>query len=239
MGQELERVELLLKDKLEILKNATVFVVGCGGVGSYAIEALARTGVGHLIIMDKDVVSESNLNRQMMATYQTIGVEKTHALKQRILSYQKDCKVECIDAFFDSSYADILERVDFVIDAIDTVTAKLDLIELCHQKKIPFISSTGMGNRFDPSKVKYCDLWETSYDPLSKSMRVMAKKRGINYAIPVVFSQEIPQKQNMVVNQDGKTRKDRIPPASVVFVPASAGLLCASICVRTLTGMIR
>lgn len=235
---ELERVILLLgEDAVQRLARATVLVAGVGGVGSYAVEGLARSGVGHLILIDKDTVAPSNLNRQMMATYDTIGQGKCEAMKARVASYRKDCRVDCIQAFFDRESADLLKQADFAIDAIDTVSSKLDFIEACHAGGVGFVSSLGMGNRLDPSRVQLTDLWKTSGDPLARSVRSMARQRGMDYPIPVLFSSEEPIKvQNEVVNPDGKTRKERIPPASMVFVPAAAGLLAASAAVRALIG---
>ena len=239
MGRELERVELLLgKENVAKLKQSTAAVAGVGGVGSFAAEALARTGIGHLILIDKDVVSESNLNRQIMAVRDTVGVNKCLAMKERIESYRTDCRVDCLDMFLEESNMDVLLGADIVIDAIDTVTSKLALISYCHEHDIPVISSLGMGNRLDPSQVYICDLWETSGDPLARSVRQMARKRGMNYPITVMMSKEVPAKQNQVTDPDGQTRKDRIPPASVIFVPAEAGLLAASYAVRKILGVI-
>lgn len=236
MSNPLERVELLVgKEAVDKLRNATVMIIGVGGVGSYAAEALARSGIGKLILVDHDVVALSNLNRQIHATYQRVGRSKTESMMERISTFNESCKVICVDKFFSLELENYFtDEVDYVIDAIDTVTAKLDCIELCHRKGIKCISSLGMANRFDPSKVTQTELSKTTYDPLAKACRDMAKKRNIRYKIDVVFSTEIPFKQNVELNPDGKTRKERIPPASMVFVPAAAGLLCASIVTRNI-----
>jgi tRNA threonylcarbamoyladenosine dehydratase len=236
VNNPLERVELLVgKDKVDALRVATVLIVGVGGVGSYAAEALARSGIGKLILVDNDVVALSNLNRQILATFETLGKNKTDSMKERIESYTSDCKVVCINQFFGVELEYLFEqKIDYVIDAIDTVTAKMDLIELCHKYNVKCISSLGMANRFDPSKVIQTTLDKTAYDPLAKALRNLAKIRRINYKIHVTYSQEIPFKQNVEVNPDGKTRKERIPPASMIFVPAASGLLCASIVIRYL-----
>lgn len=236
MSSSLERVELLVgKEAVLKLKKSTVMIIGVGGVGSYAAEALARSGVGKLILIDHDKVALSNLNRQIHATYSTVDTNKTKSMSDRIETFNSDCKVICVDSFFSSEMEHLFtSEIDYVIDAIDTVTSKLDCIELCHQKNIPCISSLGMANRFDPSKVMETILAKTTYDPLAKACRDMAKKRRINYKINVVFSTEIPFKQNQILNDEGKTRKERIPPASMIFVPAAAGLLCASIVTRKL-----
>lgn len=233
----LERVGLLLgEEALSLLQEKTVLVAGVGGVGSYAAEALGRSGIGKLILVDKDTVAPSNLNRQIMATHDTIGISKTTAMKQRIESYRTNCTVECIEAFIDETNCDLVKNADFVIDAIDTVTSKVALIEACHTYGIPLICSLGMGNRIDPSCVQVSDLWKTEGDPLARSVRQMVRKKGITYPIPVLISTEKPRKQNTVVDAEGKTRKDRIPPASMIFVPAEAGLLAASVAIRTLLG---
>ena len=235
MGEELERVKLLLgEEAVGILRESTVLVAGVGGVGSYAAEALARTGVGHLILVDKDAVELSNLNRQIMADHTTVNVPKVRAMRDRIQRFAPECEVTEMEVFLSADNIDIVKQADFVVDAIDTVTSKLDLIEACHEYKVPFVSSLGMGNRLDSSQVTYTDLWKTEGDPLAKSVRQLARKRGIRYKVPVLFSSEEPIRQNLVIHPDGQVRKERIPPASVVFVPAAAGLLAASIAVRKL-----
>lgn len=230
MNEASLRIELLIqKEGLTALQNSTVMIVGVGGVGSYAAEALARSRVGHLILVDKDVVEASNLNRQMQATLSTLGKSKLDAMKDRILSYHPDCHVETIETFFSQECASILDqKIDVVIDAIDTLSSKMDLIQACAWRKIPCISSLGMANRLDPTKVEITTLDKTSGDPLAKALRQLAKKRNYTRKIHVVFSSETPIKQNVVVNVDGTHRKDRIPPASMVFVPATSGLACAS-----------
>ncbi len=236
MSKALERVELLVQEEgIKKLKEACVMIIGVGGVGSYAAEALARSGVGHLILVDHDEVAESNLNRQVHATYQTIGKKKTSCMRERIALFNPDCKVEEISSFFSKELLSIFDRkIDYVIDAIDTVTSKLDCIECCHELNIPCISSLGMANRFDPSQIEVTVLSKTTYDPLAKACRNLAKQRKIRYKIPVVFSKEQPVKQNQEINEGGKTRKERIPPASTVFVPAAAGLTCASVVFRAI-----
>ena len=230
------RSELLIgKENLDKLAQAKVLVLGVGGVGSYACEALARTGVGKLVLIDKDQVSLSNCNRQIMATKLTVDQSKTSAMKERIMSYS-DTEVICVDGFFDESIVNYLEGVDFAIDAIDTCSSKVLFIQECLKRKIPFVCSLGMGNRLDPSKVTYTYLKNTYGDPFAKAMRTCVKKAEIEEDIPVLFSSEEPITQNKVVEPSGSTRKDRIPPASCVFVPAAAGLLAASVAVRTIIG---
>ena len=155
-------------------------------------------------------------------------------MKERIHSYNKNCEVTCINSFLNEENLQLLKECDFALDAIDTVTSKLDFIEACHKEGIPFISSLGMANRLDPSLLEVRDLYKTEGDPLARSVRNLARKRNMAYKIPVVFSKEVPFKQNEIVNPDGKTQKEKTPPASTIFVPAAAGLLMASYCIREL-----
>lgn len=231
METTMQRMELLVGNTgLDRLKNATVMVVGVGGVGSYCAEALARSGIGTIILVDGDKVAPSNLNRQIHAVYDTIGKEKTQVMKERILSYQKDCKILCHTMFYEESKNEELfsEHIDFVIDAIDTVTSKMSLVSYCLQHNIPFISSLGMANRMDPTKVEITELMKTSYDPLAKVIRNLVRKQRLKGKIPVVYSSEHPSVQTKIVNEQGMTRKEKMPPASSPFVPAAAGLACAS-----------
>ncbi len=235
-----ERTALLLgNNQVEQLKQAAVMVVGIGGVGSYCAEALARCGIGQLILVDHDSVSLSNLNRQIHANYETIGRLKTDVMKERILSYRKDCEVLTYPMFYQAELNEQLfqTKVDFVVDAIDTISAKLDLISYCLAHKISFISSMGMANRMDPTAVCISELMKTSYDPLAKVMRSQVRKRRIKGKIPVVYSVEQPIKQNQIIDSAAEIRKLRIPPASSPFVPAAAGLACAGYAVKViLTG---
>lgn len=231
------RTSLLIGEMgLQRLKQSCVCVLGVGGVGSYCAEALARSGIGKLILVDGDHVALSNLNRQMMAQFDTIGQPKSEAMKERILSYRSDIQVVCHQLFYDAeaNVQIFSEPVDFVVDAIDTLSSKRDCIVYCLEHGIPFISSMGMANRMDPTKIEIMDLMKTSYDPLAKIMRQMIRKVGIRGEIPVVCSTEQPMVQHKIVNAEGKTRKEKMPPASSSFVPGAAGLACASYAVRTL-----
>lgn len=220
MDKRLEKVELLIKKEgIEILKNSTVLIIGVGGVGSYCAESLARSGIGKLVLVDKDIVDITNLNRQIHALDNTIGKSKVEVMKERINLYS-DCEVVIHKIFYDKDSNYIFDNVDFVVDAIDTVSSKVDIMEYCLENKIDFISSMGMANRFDSSKIKYTTLDKTYNDPLSKACRNLVRKRNIKGKIPIVFSSEIPVKQT--------------PPASLMFTPASAGLLCGSVVVRKL-----
>lgn len=221
-----ERSALLLgNEALEILKNKTVLVVGIGGVGSFCVEALARTGIGHLILVDKDKVESSNINRQLLATTETIDQVKVAVMKKRIQTLNPECKVDTYDCFYDCSMDEKIfsQRIDFVIDCIDSIKSKQDLAMACIQRDIPFLSSMGTARRLDPSKLEIMELEKTSYDPIAKRMRNWKRKNKIRNKIWVVCSTE-PSRPV----EAGK------PLPSMIFVPASAGLLLASECVKKL-----
>lgn len=221
-----ERSALLLgNEALEILKNKTVLVVGIGGVGSFCVEALARTGIGHLILVDKDKVESSNINRQLLATTETIDQVKVIVMKKRIQTLNPECKVDTYDCFYDCSMDEKIfsQKIDFVIDCIDSIKSKQDLAMACIQRDIPFLSSMGTARRLDPSKLEIMELEKTSYDPIAKRMRNWKRKNRIRNKIWVVCSTEPPRPV-----EAGK------PLPSMIFVPASAGLLLASECVKKL-----
>lgn len=221
-----ERSALLLgNEALEILKNKTVLVVGIGGVGSFCVEALARTGIGHLILVDKDKVESSNINRQLLATTETIDQIKVNVMKKRIQTLNPECKVDTYDCFYDYSMDERIfsQRIDFVIDCIDSIKSKQDLAMACIQRDISFLSSMGTARRLDPSKLEIMELEKTSYDPIAKRMRNWKRKNKIRNKIWVVCSTEPPKPIEL-----GK------PLPSMIFVPASAGLLLASECVKKL-----
>lgn len=221
-----ERSALLLgNEALEILKNKTVLVVGIGGVGSFCVEALARTGIGRLILVDKDKVESSNINRQLLATTETIDQVKVIVMKKRIQTLNPECKVDMYDCFYDCSMNEKIfsQKIDFVIDCIDSIKSKQDLAMACIQRDIPFLSSMGTARRLDPSKLEIMELEKTSYDPIAKRMRNWKRKNKIRNKIWVVCSTEPPRPV-----EAGK------PLPSMIFVPASAGLLLASECVKKL-----
>ena len=221
-----ERSALLLgNEALEILKNKTVLVVGIGGVGSFCVEALARTGIGHLILVDKDKVESSNINRQLLATTETIDQVKVIVMKKRIQTLNPECKVDMYDCFYDCSMDEKIfsQKIDFVIDCIDSIKSKQDLAMACIQRDIPFLSSMGTARRLDPSNLKIKELEKTSYDRIAKKIQNMKRKNKIRNKIWVVCSTEPPRPV-----EAGK------PLPSMIFVPASAGLLLASECVKKL-----
>lgn len=215
---------------LEKIKSSRVAVFGLGGVGGHATEALARAGVGRLDIFDSDAVSESNINRQIIATYETLGEYKTDAFEKRILSINPDCKVEKHTAFVTKESAEEIDfsAYDYVIDAIDTVSAKIAIAEKCSALGIPLIASMGTGNKLDASKFEITDIFKTSVCPLARVMRTELKKRGVK-KLKVLYSKEEPIKSGA---HDPESKKPI--PASISFVPSVAGLLIAGEVVRDL-----
>ena len=220
----LERTELMLgKEALQRLSNAHVAVFGLGGVGGYAVEALARSGIGEITVLDCDVFSESNLNRQLYATKDTVGQNKTQVTAERILSVAPDCTVHPIDLFYtpENAHTVDLSSFDYIIDAIDTVTSKIHLICQATEQAIPIISSMGTGNKTDPTQLKVTDLYKTQGCPLARVLRKELKQRNIP-KLKVVYSEEEPKKT--VISDDSTGRH---APGSMVFVPACAGLILA------------
>ena len=231
MEYELSRTENLIgKENIEILKKSAVAVFGIGGVGGYCVEALARCGVGRIDLFDNDTVGITNLNRQIIATRSTIGFKKTEAAKNRIKDINPNIKVNTFDIFYSKdNYKDIdLGTYDYVVDAIDTVTSKLLLIKECKDKNIPIISSMGTGNKLDATRFEVSDIYKTSVCPLAKVMRYELKKLGVK-ALKVVYSKEDPLKPE---NQD--TEKGKTIPASISFVPGTAGLIIAGEVIKDL-----
>lgn len=225
------RFELLVgEDNIQKLNQAHVIVFGVGGVGGYVVEALVRSGIGHITIVDNDVISLSNLNRQIIATQETIGQKKVDVMKKRILSIHPECDVTTLDMFYLPETADQIDlsQYDYVVDAIDTITSKIELAVRCDQK-IPLISSMGTGNKMNPALLQVSDIYKTSVCPLAKVMRRELKKRRVKH-LKVVYSQELPMKPYA---SDEITHK-RVIPGSTSFVPSSAGLLIASAVIKDL-----
>lgn len=225
------RFELLVgEDNIQKLNQAHVIVFGVGGVGGYVVEALVRSGIGHITIVDNDVVSLSNLNRQIIATQETIGQKKVDVMKKRILSIHPECDVTTLDMFYLPETANQIDlsQYDYVVDAIDTITSKIELAVRCDQK-IPLISSMGTGNKMNPALLQVSDIYKTSVCPLAKVMRRELKKRRVKH-LKVVYSQELPMKP---FASDEITHK-RVIPGSTSFVPSSAGLLIASEVIKDL-----
>ncbi len=236
MEERFARLQLLLGEKaIETLSNKRVAVFGVGGVGGYAVEALARSAVGAIDVIDADVFAESNLNRQLLATSSSIGESKVDAAEKRILSINSDCLVKKHNHFYlPSDPGDIdFKDYDYIVDAIDTVSAKIDIIVKAKELDIPIISSMGCGNRINPTKLRIADIYNTSMDPLSKVMRRELRKRGVK-SLKVVYSEEEilrPIRKKVV---PGEQRKKDIPGSSA-FVPSVAGLIIASEVVKELS----
>jgi tRNA A37 threonylcarbamoyladenosine dehydratase len=245
---EFSRTELLLgKDAMKILKASAVAVFGIGGVGSYTAEALARSGVGKLVLFDDDRVCLTNINRQLIATHKTVGQKKVEVMKARILEINPKCEVEANECFYSAQNAgefDLL-KYSYIVDAIDTVSSKLILIEKAQAAGVPIISCMGAGNKLDPTRFEVADIYKTSVCPLAKVMRKELRARGIP-ALKVVYSKEeviTPQededtacKFNCICPPDTKRKCTvrRQVPGSVSFVPSVAGLILAGEVIKDL-----
>lgn len=232
---QFERTEMLLgTEAIEKLKNSRVAVFGIGGVGGAAAEALVRGGVGHLDFIDPDTVSVTNINRQLIATHDTVGELKTEAMRKRALSINPDAVVRTHELFYLPENADSfdLSVYDYIVDAIDTVSAKIELIVRADKMGVPVISSMGTGNKLDPSRFVVTDIYKTTVCPLARVLRRELKLRGIK-KLKVVFSDEEPMTPLVKVeNSNQKTRRDT--PGSVSFVPPVAGYLMAGEVLRYL-----
>ena len=228
------RTEALLgKDAMEKLRDSRIIVFGVGGVGGYTVEALARTGVGAIDVVDPDVVAKSNLNRQIIALESTIGRRKTEVIKERILSINPEIKVNCFDIFYtpENSHLIDLSPYDYIVDAIDTVSAKVDIIYRAKALDIPVISSMGFGNKLNPTMIEVADLSKTSVCPLARTMRRLLKEKGITH-IKTVYTKEIPQKPQGELDSAGKSSV-----SSNAFVPSVAGLIIASEVIKDLSAL--
>ncbi len=247
MQQEFTRTELLIGTHgLEKLRQSTVMIFGIGGVGSYTVEALARAAVGHLILVDFDEISVTNLNRQIHALHSTIGEAKVEVMKYRILEINPEAKVETLREFYSATNAKRLldRKLDYVVDAIDTVSSKVNLAKECLLRKIPLISSMGAGNRLTAENYRVTDISKTSGDPLAKAMRKLLRQEGITTGVKVVFSPDLPLTP-LTMNSDSKNGslcvsdneiiiEKRQTPGSISFVPSVVGLLIAGEVVRDL-----
>lgn len=229
MINQFSRTELVIgKEAIEKLNNSKVAVFGIGGVGSYVVEALARAGVGKFILVDADCVSLTNINRQIIATHKTIGMKKVEVAKDRIKDINPDAEVEIIaELFTQESRAFFDESVDYVVDCIDTITSKIELVMRANNLNVPIISCMGTGNKMDPTRFEITDISKTSVCPLAKVMRKELKARGIK-KLKVLYSKEEPVKVDTSYEEEsnGQVKKKYIP-GSVPFVPSVAGLIIA------------
>ena len=235
MKEQFSRTEILLgAEAVEKLRKARVAVFGVGGVGGYAVEALARCGVGQLDLIDSDTVSISNINRQILATHSTVGMLKVDAAKARVLDINPECTVRIYPIFYlpDTAAQFDFTQYDYIVDAIDTVTGKLQLVERAVAVGTPIICSMGTGNKLDPSAFMVSDISKTSMCPLARIMRKELKKRGISH-LKVVYSQEEALTPDVDPEELARTGKRQIP-GSVAFVPGAAGLILAGEVVKDL-----
>lgn len=237
MSERLCRTELLIGEEgTEKLQNATVAVFGIGGVGGYVVEALARSGVGSFDLIDSDTVSISNLNRQIIATMDTVGQYKVDVMKERILSINPEAKVTVHKCFYlpETAQEFDFQSYSYVVDAVDTVTAKIDIIMRAKEAEVPVISSMGAGNKMDPTKFQVADIYKTSVCPLAKVMRHELKKRGVK-KLKVVYSTEEAITPKKVLTQE-LTGSRRSTPGSIAFIPSVAGLILAGEVVKDIIG---
>jgi len=237
MLHEYSRTEALIGESgVSKLADAKVIVFGIGGVGSYVVEALARCGVGTLTLVDNDVVAVTNINRQLIALHSTIGQPKTAVAKKRIQDINPEIIVHTYETFYGAETKNLfkLDEYDYVVDAIDTVTSKLTLIEECYKTGTRIISCMGTGNKMDPSKFQITDISKTDTCPLAKAVRTELRKRGIKKC-KVLFSKELPVK-SLKPSGETKGNTDRPVPGSISFVPSVAGLMIAGEVIRDILG---
>ena len=231
MQNQFSRTQLLIgKEGIEKLNKSKVAIFGIGGVGSFVVEALVRAGVENFILVDNDKISITNLNRQIIATSKTIGKYKVEVAKERILEINPNAKVEIYQEFFMPDSEEILDKkVDYIVDSVDTVTAKIELVIRANKLNIPIISCMGTGNKLDPTKFEITDIYKTSICPLAKVMRKELRSRGIK-KLKVVYSKEEPIKPNGFLeksNMETKGTTKTQVPGSISFVPSVAGLIVA------------
>ena len=246
MSDIFSRTQLLMGDEaMDILARSRVAVFGIGGVGGYTVEALARSGVGALDLIDDDKVCVTNINRQIIALRSTVGMYKVDAAAERIRDINPDCKVTCRKLFYMPETSDKLDfsQYDYVVDAIDTVSGKIEIIEQAKKAGIPVISSMGAGNKLDPTAFEVADIYKTSVCPLAKAMRYHLKRRGIK-KLKVVYSKELPIEPLGKPVDDGSGQTDmrtgssrRSTPGSTAFVPSVVGLIIAGEVIKDLTGV--
>lgn len=250
MLHEFSRSELIIgTEGLEKLKNSKVAVFGVGGVGSYTVEALVRCGVGHIVLIDDDCICLTNLNRQLHATRKTVGKPKVEAMRDRVSEINPKCEVTIIQKFYMPDVAEELidNSFSYIVDAIDTVTAKIDLVVQAHKYGIPIISAMGAGNKLDPTKFEVSDIYKTTVDPLARVVRKELRNRGIE-KLKVVYSKEEPIKPVETESSScsagcicpkGTARKCTVKhqiPGSLSFVPSVMGLIIAGEVIKDLIG---
>jgi tRNA A37 threonylcarbamoyladenosine dehydratase len=240
---QFSRTELAIgPEGLNVLRNSTVAVLGIGGVGSYAAEALARGGVGRIIMIDKDVVDITNINRQLHALLTTVGQPKAELMKERIALINPECDAVALQMFYtEETYEQVFAYpLDYIVDASDTISYKIHLIKECLARQIPLITCMGAANKMDPTQFRIADISKTSMDPMARVIRTKLRKEGIKKGVKVVFSTEIPVipredvTQQIVPDNAPDRRKAQQPPSSNSFVPPVAGFIMVSAVVRDL-----
>lgn len=242
MLHQFSRTELAVgAEGLDILKKSTVAVLGIGGVGAMAVEALARTGIGRIILIDKDVVDITNINRQIHALTTTIGQKKADLMCERIKLINPECETIALNMFYtEETYEELFKYdIDYVLDASDTIIYKIHLIKECLKRGIPVLSSMGAANKMDPTKFQVADISKTHMDPMARVIRTKLRQDGIKKGVKVVFSTEQPVKPRQEVTEKiapagAKIRKAKQPPASNSFVPPVVGLIMVSVAVKEL-----
>ncbi len=228
--QHLRTARLYGQEGMASLEAASVAVIGIGGVGSYTVEALGRAGIGRLVLIDADTVAVTNINRQLIATHQTVGRDKVEVAKERLLSINPDIRVETVKVYVTPENVDTLPlAVDYIVDAIDNVKAKIALVRYAKERGIRIISAMGTGNKTEPERLCVSDISKTTVCPLARAVRTGLKKMGIR-KLKVVYSTELPQKRE--TDQTDADECESHAPASNSFVPATAGLLLASEIIR-------
>lgn len=236
MAEQFSRTGLLIGDEaLEKLSKCRVAVFGVGGVGGYAVEALIRSGLGNIDIIDNDIVSVSNINRQIIATHRTIGQYKVDVAKERILEINPNVNVKTYRTFYtpENTKDFDFDKYDYIVDAIDTVAGKLSLIEKAKEFGVPIICSMGAGNKLDPTKFEVADIFQTSVCPLARVIRTELKKRKIK-DVKVVYSKEIPLKPLKTEKANDCPESKKIAPGSIAFVPSVVGLIIAGEVIKDL-----
>lgn len=243
MWEEFVRTEAVFGTQaMERLADARVAVFGIGGVGGHAVDALARSGVGALDLFDDDMVSISNINRQLVATHATIGKQKTEVMRAHILDINPACQATAHNVFYLPETADSIDlsAYDYIIDAVDTVSAKLELVCRAHRAEVPIICSMGAGNKLDPTRFEVADIYKTSVDPIARVMRRELKKRGIR-RLKVVYSTEEPSALKREIQNDSAAdrpgSKNKQAPGSLAFVPSVVGLILAGEVLKDLAGI--
>lgn len=244
-GREwLERTELLVgKEALDRMAESVVVVAGLGGVGAYAAEMIVRAGVGNIVIIDSDVVSDSNRNRQLLAKVSTLGKRKCEVMMERLLDINPDVNIVQVPEYLTeenagetvaAAAAGFGGRIDFLVDAIDTLAPKIALISHCYRNGIPLVSSMGSGAKLDATKVRIADLSKSYNCPLAYMIRKRLRKEGISKGFPVVFSEELPEREAIVPTDGERNKKSQV--GTVSYLPAVFGCICAQVAIRHITG---